>query len=191
MNRKSSILAIDSPRQSRAPLPKGIRARVEPPPPSRKRSERRRSCFNWDQVWKNAHQITESNTWFEAVRVSPNCRIMVSSKQIRDDDSVLGDEVTRDTKRFEGLSQWKEMKTVLACMMMTTRKALASFCFVQLTCCLWWLCVALPAGRPAWVAAPHSQESSGQEVCVCRCTLGTAPPVRCTAPHTPWSAPED
>lgn len=98
MKRKSSILATVSPRQSRAPPPKGIRARVEPPPPSRKRSGTDRvglkKYFNRYEEWAPE----ESRTRFEAIRVRPNFRIVVSSKQIWDDDRVSGDKVTCNTE---------------------------------------------------------------------------------------------
>lgn len=59
----------------------------------------------------------------------------------------------------------------------------------QLTCCLWWLGVGRPKGRQVWAWAPRWSESTGQEVCVCRCIWDNAPLTRCTTPHTLWSAP--
>lgn len=46
----------------------------------------------------NQREWSESHTWLEAVRVWPNGRIVVSSKQIGDDDCVSRDEVTCNTK---------------------------------------------------------------------------------------------
>lgn len=98
VKRKSSILATVSPRQSRAPPPKGIRARVEPPPPSRKRSGTDRVSLK--KYFNRYEEQTpeESRTRFEAIRVRPNFGIVVSSKQIRDDDRVSGDEVACNTE---------------------------------------------------------------------------------------------
>ena len=103
VNRKSSILATDSPKQSRAPPPIGIRARVEPPPPSRKRSDRdgeKGLYFKAAPAERKAVSAKmECDTWFEAVWLRPNCRIMMGSKKIWDDDCILGDEITCNTNR--------------------------------------------------------------------------------------------
>lgn len=98
VKRKSSFLATFSPRQSRAPPPKGIRARVEPPPPFRKRSGTD-SVGLKKYLYNRYEERTpeESRTRLEAIRVRPNFGIVVSSKQIRDDDRVSGDEVTCNT----------------------------------------------------------------------------------------------
>lgn len=69
--------------------------------------------------------------------------------------------------------------------------ALSLLVAIQLTCCLWWLCAAPPAGRPVSVWAPRGRERTTQEVCVCHCTWGIVPPALHTSPRTPWSAPED
>lgn len=105
VKRKSSILATVSPRQSRAPPPNGMRARGEPPPPSRKRSGTDREGLKKTNK-KRLHPETtkENRTWFEAVRVCPNGRIVVSSKQIGDDDRVSGDEVTCNTEHWSPIS---------------------------------------------------------------------------------------
>lgn len=109
VKRKSSILATVSPRQSRAPPPNGMRARGEPPPPSRKRSETDREGLKKKKQKKassrnNQRESSENRTWFEAVRVCPNGGIVVSSKQIGDDDRVSGDEVTCNTEHWSPIS---------------------------------------------------------------------------------------
>lgn len=100
VKRKSSILATVSPRQSRAPPPNGIRARVEPPPPSRKRSGTDTAGLKkyFSRYQERTDLRREPSTRLEAVRVRPNLRIVVSSKQIRDDHRVFGDEVTCNAK---------------------------------------------------------------------------------------------
>lgn len=105
VKRKSSILATVSPRQSRAPPPNGMRARGEPPPPSRKRSGTDGEGLKKKKMSSmNQRDSSESRTWFEAVRVRPHGRIVMSSKEIGDDDCVSRDEVTCKTEHSRQIS---------------------------------------------------------------------------------------
>lgn len=52
----------------------------------------------------NQRESSESCTWFEAVWVRPNGRIMVSAKQIGDDDRVSRDEVTCNAEHSSQIS---------------------------------------------------------------------------------------
>lgn len=76
-------------------------------------SSLQKSLWQWERdreviwIWDQVKRCPQSGTWSEAVWVGPNCRIVVSAEQIGDDDRVLGDEVTRNTKH-----SWD--KTVLA-----------------------------------------------------------------------------
>lgn len=125
------------------------------------------------------HRGWVSSTWHEAVRIRPNCGVVVGAKEVGNDHSVLGDEVARNANSCDGWEQgyrgwpWRWPFQTAS----------------RLTCCLWRLCVVWPVGRPAWVAALRAQEHWGQEVCVCRCILDTAPSTLCTAPRILWSAP--
>lgn len=75
---------------------------------------RGRTLFEEGSEWKD-DGCTQmwSGTWFEAVRLRPDCRIVMSSKKIRNDDRILGNEETCNTKKKQFSKNTNNKKVVL------------------------------------------------------------------------------